>query len=608
MISTFIISISQVCCQSFYDFFGSSYNETQMAGGPIYIELIINNDNTVSGFLDADPYPGQNAFCGAGEITGYINQNQVSFSFASMDPDPGCGFDIGWEIEYECIVSPAFSTMIGNYTIYENGVFHSEGNIYLRTENECADITLLEADYQSKIGDPEELYSKQYLCLAEKTCLENNLNGENGWAANFVKYMFDYMGTHNQGNTGLDFDCFSFTTNEACFSATGLHHYWIELRPAFFNYCKFVENQTGIDRWTSDHENFITYAIDACFDEQIINEETCSNLPQSLCAVYLVAAKESTKWLVRKLRDDAQAYCQNQMNNGTIYDLADMIPPPLTSNELFSNELSILTEISITNDSFFLAVGGSYQLTSIINDGSGTDVTTASAGTEYFLNVDNSIASISANGLLTIFSTNMPLINSRQPFYVYAKNGNKIGIGQFSIYDIDSDGDLLVDSYEEKINLSPNFNNGLYSDIDSDGLVDFFEALIRTDPWSNDSDFDSFSDPFEVTVRTDPLDPNSTPVSIATGIPLIDFLDSKIDIYPNPFDDMVNICFSHDLNGFNFNDLSVFDANGKLIYQESHDGIEKENYTVKMNNVPHGVYSIRLTVENQIVTKTIIKK
>ncbi len=598
-----LISTNVVFSQQTINYFGTSTNSG--GGGVIDLQITISTNGDVTGYVINDGYPGNEEACGEGEISGTKNGNQLELQYTSFDPDPGCGVIDGTELFYFLTASSDLQILSGTWnhpTSQENGTLH------LRTESECPDISSLTADYQSKIGTPEELYAKQYLCLAEKTCLENNINGENGWAANFVKYMFDYMGTHNQGNTGSDFDCFSFTTNEVCFSAAGSHHYWIELRPAFFNYCYQVDNQTDIDRWTTDHESFITDAIDACFDEQIIDEETCTNLPQSLCAVYLTAAKELTKWLVRNLREEAQAYCQNNLNNGDIFDLATLIPDALTSNELFSTELDDLSEISISTDSFFLAVGESYQLTSILDDGSGTNVTNASTGTEYFLNVDNSIASLSVDGLLTINSTDMPLVSSRQPFYVFAKNGDNIGIGQFSIFDIDTDGDLLVDSYETKINLNPNFNNGLYYDIDSDGLIDFLEALVRTDPWSNDSDSDGFSDSFEIGVRTDPLDPSSTPTSITTGILFVDFFDSKVEVSPNPFDNRITLKFSSDLNGFKFDRISVINTNGQLIYQENHNRIERENYEIKLGEIPQGIYLIQLLIENQVVTKKVIKR
>jgi uncharacterized repeat protein (TIGR01451 family) len=74
---------------------------------------------------------------------------------------------------------------------------------------------------------------------------------------------------------------------------------------------------------------------------------------------------------------------------------------------------------------------------------------------------------------------------------------------------LDSDGDGLPDWFEELIGTDP-FN----PDTDGDGLTDYEEVFkYHTDPLDSDTDGDGFSDGIEVLFGSDPLDPLSTPLS-----------------------------------------------------------------------------------------------
>lgn len=78
---------------------------------------------------------------------------------------------------------------------------------------------------------------------------------------------------------------------------------------------------------------------------------------------------------------------------------------------------------------------------------------------------------------------------------------------------LDSDGDGLPDWYELLIGTDP-YN----PDTDGDGLTDFEEVFVyHTNPFSADTDGDGFSDGIEILLGSDPLDPNSTPVSKQRG-------------------------------------------------------------------------------------------
>lgn len=607
LIFLFLFLTTNVYSQQ-YHYFGTSYNTTQMAGGPIYLDLIVNPDNSIIGMFDSDPYPGQGVFCGAGNISGTIEDGQIFFQYTSNDPDPDCGFDWGFKVEFQGTIASDFSTIVAVFTIYEpNGTFHSSGNSFLRKENECADIAALERDYQSKVGTPEALYSKQYLCLAQESCLEYNATGDNGWGGGFVKFMFDYIAKHNQGKTSLDLGCNPLYPSTYCFAKTGVYHVVKELAPAFFSYCDQIDEPSDLDKWTDDHEKFLTNAVAPCFDKMIIDTDLCSLLPANSCAVFFEASKKSTIETVRILRKTAQAYCVNRENGGDIFDLLALLPDALTRESLMSNELDQISEIDLKADQFFLEVGKSYQLTALLKDDSKTDVTSSANGTEYVLSVDNSIATISADGMITVHNSDMPLVNAREPIYVFVTNGEKTGIGQFAIYGLDSDQDLIIDAYEEKVNLDPMTTNYLYYDADSDGLSDFQEVVLRTNPLTLDSDADSFSDPFEVAVRSDPLDPSSTPISITTDVKQRDFFDAQIDVFPNPFDEEITMRFSDRILGLKFYKFSLMDVSGRSIKNWEYDSVTNNQFTLTVGELPIGVYFLKIKIDNQIISKKLVK-
>ena len=221
------------------------------------------------------------------------------------------------------------------------------------------------------------------------------------------------------------------------------------------------------------------------------------------------------------------------------------MPKPLTDSQLFSDTLDLSSTLDIISDTFFLKPGESYQL-EVLKEENGvtTSVASASTGTKYWLDVDSSIAEISPNGLLSIKSTYLPLVTSRAPIRVFALNEDSLGIGQFAIYDVDSDQDLIVDSYEEKVGLSKNSINNITKDSDSDRLPDLYETLLNTSPLKADTDDDLFDDIFELYAGTNPNDKNSIPINTSINTSGQEFINKELfisDLYPVPSLDQVSI-------------------------------------------------------------------
>ncbi len=163
--------------------------------------------------------------------------------------------------------------------------------------------------------------------------------------------------------------------------------------------------------------------------------------------------------------------------------------------------LSVIRQI-VTTDDPILSVGRKYQLTVIKTDTSGNtvDLTGSATGTLYFaVSADPSIQ-VGPDGLLTLNGTPSPVVSVAVPLFVVIRNGDDFGIGRFAIIDVDTDGDSIVDSFEQRVGLDPNVNNG-GTDTDGDGLTDILEILYGTSPTQADSDGDQFNDGAEWRAR-----------------------------------------------------------------------------------------------------------
>eukprot|EP00523_Entomoneis_sp_CCMP467_P023211 CAMPEP_0168830468 /NCGR_PEP_ID=MMETSP0727-20121128/1546_1 /TAXON_ID=265536 /ORGANISM="Amphiprora sp., Strain CCMP467" /LENGTH=1752 /DNA_ID=CAMNT_0008883699 /DNA_START=232 /DNA_END=5491 /DNA_ORIENTATION=- len=70
----------------------------------------------------------------------------------------------------------------------------------------------------------------------------------------------------------------------------------------------------------------------------------------------------------------------------------------------------------------------------------------------------------------------------------------------------DSDGDLLLDSFELFYGLDPLVADSIAEDLDGDTLDTLREQIYKTNPFSNDTDNDGVDDAVEISQGTDPLD------------------------------------------------------------------------------------------------------
>jgi predicted secreted protein len=363
-------------------------------------------------------------------------------------------------------------------------------------------------------SDPDTPYNKQFDCLNQKTCdSRSEPSEEPNWAEGFPKYMFDYIA--KQGHPSSKMSCNSGEARVDCIDRIGKHHVEKELKPGFESYCREIrgaDNYESLrDQWRSDHNTFLREVVEPCFKE-LLQPEDFPWYVEAFGSTYI-------KREARSLREEVIIKCDTGRIDDPRVQTSLLtttswqgLPPPLTQEELYSEEISENTTLEVDGlDLFFMEVGTTIQL---IVTKDGDDITASSTGTQYFLAVEDDIATISSEGLLSVLSTPRPHPSARPLLYVTVTNGDDIGVGQFSIVDVDTDGDLIVDSYETKVGLNPNVTNSLDSDIDGDGLTDLTEVTLNAQPTIADTDGDGIDDGTEVQFQTGVLNP-----SIASLIP-----------------------------------------------------------------------------------------
>ena len=119
-------------------------------------------------------------------------------------------------------------------------------------------------------------------------------------------------------------------------------------------------------------------------------------------------------------------------------------------DDYYLRELATLGTLRVSHGATtvrFVKPGETVQLN--VLQGS-TDVT-SDPGTLYHIPIarsfDNSV-DVSPTGLVTVLSWDQPIRMTPSLFQVYVVKDGELGIAQFGLVDDDTDGDLLVDSFE----------------------------------------------------------------------------------------------------------------------------------------------------------------
>ncbi len=79
---------------------------------------------------------------------------------------------------------------------------------------------------------------------------------------------------------------------------------------------------------------------------------------------------------------------------------------------------------------------------------------------------------------------------------------------------------------------------------------------------------------------------------------------SSIEVYPNPASNSIHVRF----NDFRWKKLEVYNALGEQVYTCLNNSSSKNNETIIEQNLPNGLYTIKVTADNVFYSKVIIQK
>ncbi|BAZ10924.1 hypothetical protein NIES4071_27480 [Calothrix sp. NIES-4071] len=397
-------------------------------------------------------------------------------------------------------------------------------------------IQALQNDYNKKRDTLSAALANQKLCIAQKAAAN-----ENSWGGGFVKELFCEIAENARngkesisdrilsnlpdwlGNVRIPISIGGVTIlvplKDIAALLGGLSHFINELTPGFAD----AARKGTLD--DSEHQRFFEEAVVPCF-EQVYQAGQLSFLAKLIAQQVVPSGAALLREILQGLAgfnllsqenilkpnflSEAKPVSNLDITSSAASNNFTTLPLSLKQEELFSQHLASISTLDVSaNGQFFLKVGENIQLQ--VNrknsDGTTIDITSSASGTKYFVMEEDEFVQVSADGLLNILNTRNPIATYTPTLYVMVRNGDDIGIGQFAITDVDSDGDQIVDSYERKVGLNPNIANDAQSDIDGDGLTDIFETLINTKPIAKDSDGDGVDDASENQDGTDPLDP-----------------------------------------------------------------------------------------------------
>lgn len=80
--------------------------------------------------------------------------------------------------------------------------------------------------------------------------------------------------------------------------------------------------------------------------------------------------------------------------------------------------------------------------------------------------------------------------------------------------------------------------------------------------------------------------------------------ESSIEIYPNPANDFVNVRLSLDKNYPV--QLKIFSVDGRLMQEQNTASSQLNNLKISTTDLPNGMYTIQIIIENQLVTKRLM--
>jgi hypothetical protein len=99
---------------SLKSYHGTFTNTTVSENGSVDIK-IAEGEKLIFGNIDFNELAGNRKLCGAGEFSGIIDNDNITFAFESNDLDEGCSFDKGTHFEIKAKYSDSKTKIIGDY-------------------------------------------------------------------------------------------------------------------------------------------------------------------------------------------------------------------------------------------------------------------------------------------------------------------------------------------------------------------------------------------------------------------------------------------------------------------------------------------------------------
>lgn len=411
------------------------------------------------------------------------------------------------------------TAIINNNKLIAIGEEGSVSYVRVGSEDQNSPITLInELEEDCQITTANTLhndYACQYYCIAQNSNTEFYNNGESGYAEGFVEYVWQAFESRNDGPLYQANDCsisseFSLilpsdVEEYYCFAKEGLFdHYFTEMLPVFLSFCfNCPAKALDIESWDQNHDLFLENAVVPCFLEFL-------DMPD----LFNCTTARNTEGFARILREITQELCifSTLPNQGITSIGSAFINDFLGGNFCcISSDLIVGVEYkSLCADFDIIDVG--QNIFDEAKDWLNPFSRSLPADTMYFIDLDTQFYEIN-NGMLTITSSPWAIAQFSPVLNVFSYTQNSVLTleKQFLITDADSDGDLLGDNFEINNGLNPNVSNLYTTDLDNDGLNDFIESLIGSDPFQEDSDGDGFTDAIELNANSDFNNENNFP-------------------------------------------------------------------------------------------------
>ena len=292
-----------------------------------------------------------------------------------------------------------------------------------------------------------------------QSCGNCETSGESGWAARSVKFLFDDMDDENGKPGSVEYDCPAWLSNDGCFRLKGyLFHSW-ELLKGFNGYCSQQGTLVEYERWDADHETFLSNAVQVCFSD-VAN---AGGLSPRFAASYAASVPSSARLLRENVQQDCRVWNFIRSSGRETGTNKEGLVAPGTSVEWRLNKDAETAPMR--------------SASTVIPDSMRKNVPVRADYRDDGWDTEGSLdVSISDD----VFKADIVLIA--------AIAGDRFGIGQIMIIDDDTDGDVLVDSYEEAVGLDRFAADDVFADANSNGTPDVEDAIAYARPSPESSD------------------------------------------------------------------------------------------------------------------------